>query len=1751
MIFKDDAGNQLPLEVQGWTPFLQPKARHRVLENQAFEAGAHQAPTSPLNTLPEPSQAQKVANTYRKAHVTFQGLPLAIENPRGSVREGKGWRNIMAHHYGYLPRTSGADGEGLDVFVGPELDSELVTVVNQVDPRTRKFDEHKIMLGFSSEDEARRGYLASYEPGWQGLGSSWTCDMEDLKAWLASGNLTEPAGGRQVRKAGDEAGVRWITIHPHGDKSEPGHPCKIMAVPGHPGVYHVTGGMDGKLNGLRLQGIKSPEEYRKESKERSKANKKAREAKRQAKDAMLTDEEREQRAGAATDAEDRVKQAKEHLIRTTLRAQGIDPEKAMELPGVDNKLAQAKHSQELLSHAMKAAKEAERKISMDPEVRARAGVAQVGGDNQPTVDEVLSLTDKEKGPGYQRAIKERATEAGMTAEKLADSVQELRQKQADARVAEGDFTERHEELGDGDPALGIQIAGQIMGELNRKAHMTAKALKESANGAIKESLKQADTDNEQYMAILRARKVLREAQKALKKGKACIFEQGYQSHIEDMDESIIQDAANSLRTERMEAFLSEVAEAHPEDQETMDLATVPNEDGLQASRGAGAFDGLHEVALAAMGQGALDRETVEVLGPEGAAQILARALRKVYTPADQAELMKALEEVHLEEQDKELPEVMEEVSRLRADAAKVQEEIADTPRDLATAAEMQRNKVDMLKEARRQLGGFLGRTEARAALLLAMKEAPRAVMTVPLGKVGREQAVMTAAALGLKEGQFSLDYDKGEGLLTLNEKGQEALIRPYDQVADAERTLAVSLKRGEQDEDGWLPTGFARRTEIRADNPLLEPPIFRKAFAPEGAQDEADLKQSVEDYIGARYADGDRATDILMALNNPDAAGAVPEQLQGAYRDLVRAALPLREVVTDKDGKEVYDEDEVTGEKHLRTKSAQAGAVDAAAQKMAEGFLDRHGIDGDKAFYAQRANIDGPEFAESLHQALAKDPRTAAGFIPVGELTSDQQRNVRDYFYDTFHGGERGSGGDVGPEPEKMEMDMFGEASTTPAWLEWKERKDNAGSLWAKYVETMGGLKDAQAAVQAHMAGKALQHFADHYGRATGQKFKLGQAQIPAGEEFIKATGTPEEREQARAERQAETEALRRRGPAGQYSEGSVNDIRQEHRARAATMQAEAGSMFDLDEFTEEKPAPELEDFNLKPCHRLSLGPALESQLHQVMPGALKALQGQRRAMKLGPVAMSGQYAPQQRGIKAVTQLKRVGLFYSAGSGKTPIMLGAHAELAKAGKVKKAIYSVPSAVQAQFGSEAASFLDPKSGLYIHANPGETFQERLAAYKDPEIHGVVVTHQALRDDTLKVLGEAKGIKDHDKLVDWVRQAPRAELAAAVKDAWAAAGVDSQALFLDEGHNALNRAGKEDSTLAKVIDAMGDNATYYAAATADPIKNDPSEAFDWLRKMDPKRYPAERRDEWMRRFGKNTPLMRRSMKAELARYYFTARVDPKEAAANQGHNIELTREIQTAPVTDSQRQALDAVDKAMAGLAFAKTPEERAAAAKVLDPDADPELVAKARGTFKEAAYNRIINMDPKGGKVQKTVELAKQSVADGKPAVVFARNHDSIHAIEAAMQEAGIPCTTLTGKHGADVKAERIEKFQPKQGEPQAQVIIMSDAGATGINLQRGQTVIHHDIPNTSMIHTQRTARCWRLKQTNNVSEYTVAADHPFDHNNLRRLRRKEYLSSIYKSAEGSMDDTGTAERIRAVRERAKQAMTPTPAPEAA
>lgn len=148
---------------------------------------------------PEPSDAQKEAGNYRKGHIVIEGIPITIENARGSIRRGIGhgtkpWAVRMPCAYGYFKKSEGMDGEHVDTYIGPNPDSHRVFVIDQVDADTKRPDEHKVMLGFPNRSIALANYRKAFSDGRGGdrIGAVTEMGIDELKNWLKDGDTDRP-----------------------------------------------------------------------------------------------------------------------------------------------------------------------------------------------------------------------------------------------------------------------------------------------------------------------------------------------------------------------------------------------------------------------------------------------------------------------------------------------------------------------------------------------------------------------------------------------------------------------------------------------------------------------------------------------------------------------------------------------------------------------------------------------------------------------------------------------------------------------------------------------------------------------------------------------------------------------------------------------------------------------------------------------------------------------------------------------------------------------------------------------------------------------------------------------------------------------------------------------------------------------------------------------------------------------------------------------------------------------------------------------------------------------------------------------------------------------------------------------------------------------------------------------------------------------------------------------------------------------
>lgn len=163
----------------------------------------------------DPTEAQKEAGNYKKGHVKIDGYDITIEQPAGSIRsgkdaDGKEWNVTMNNTYGYIRGTEGVDGDHIDIFLSDFPASGNVYVVDQVNG-DGAFDEHKVMYGFNSEEEAKAAYLANYSPGWSGLGDITGVSKEEFKKWIGSSKRkTKPFAEYKIAQhEKEDKGIRF------------------------------------------------------------------------------------------------------------------------------------------------------------------------------------------------------------------------------------------------------------------------------------------------------------------------------------------------------------------------------------------------------------------------------------------------------------------------------------------------------------------------------------------------------------------------------------------------------------------------------------------------------------------------------------------------------------------------------------------------------------------------------------------------------------------------------------------------------------------------------------------------------------------------------------------------------------------------------------------------------------------------------------------------------------------------------------------------------------------------------------------------------------------------------------------------------------------------------------------------------------------------------------------------------------------------------------------------------------------------------------------------------------------------------------------------------------------------------------------------------------------------------------------------------------------------------------------------------
>lgn len=133
---------------------------------------------------------------------SFKGLNLVIEYLAGDRRtkikgDGVQVTGLMPAAYGRILNTSDQHGEGLDFYLSSSLNvAAPIFIIDQVCIETGGFDEHKVMLGFDTIEDAITTYLEAFSDklGKNRLGAISSFTDNAFALWLSiDGNTHQPA----------------------------------------------------------------------------------------------------------------------------------------------------------------------------------------------------------------------------------------------------------------------------------------------------------------------------------------------------------------------------------------------------------------------------------------------------------------------------------------------------------------------------------------------------------------------------------------------------------------------------------------------------------------------------------------------------------------------------------------------------------------------------------------------------------------------------------------------------------------------------------------------------------------------------------------------------------------------------------------------------------------------------------------------------------------------------------------------------------------------------------------------------------------------------------------------------------------------------------------------------------------------------------------------------------------------------------------------------------------------------------------------------------------------------------------------------------------------------------------------------------------------------------------------------------------------------------------------------------------------
>lgn len=450
----------------------------------------------------------------------------------------------------------------------------------------------------------------------------------------------------------------------------------------------------------------------------------------------------------------------------------------------------------------------------------------------------------------------------------------------------------------------------------------------------------------------------------------------------------------------------------------------------------------------------------------------------------------------------------------------------------------------------------------------------------------------------------------------------------------------------------------------------------------------------------------------------------------------------------------------------------------------------------------------------------------------------------------------------------------------------------------------------------------------------------------------------------------------------------------------------------------------------------------------------------------------------QREGVAHLVTAGRAVLADDMGLGKTVQTIAACEVLRRRGEAKRILIVCPASLKAQWASEIARCAGAPS-VVVDGDRGArraAYGQRTAGLQSDVPYVILNYELALRDRSIL------------------------------------SGLAIDVLVLDEAQRAKNFRTRTAATLKSIP------SEHLFVLTGTPIENKLDDLYGILQLVDADVLGPlwkfnldyqERAPSSGKLIGyKNLGALRKTIESLVLRRrkeHVLAQLPP------------LTEQTRYVPISDAQR----AIDRRCREEAFriAAIAERR-----TLRPDEQKKvqrLFQTARRACNAASLveRHVVNESPP--KLEELSALVSEIAEQGGAKVlVFSEWTEMLELAATKLDVLGIGHLTLHGGVPSTARPALLERFR---GEPDKIVLLSTDAGGLGLNLQVASYVIHLDLPWNPARLDQRTARAHRIGQTRGVSVTYLCAEEGIERGIEGTLAPKRSVRSAAIDADSDVE----------------------------